>query len=88
MQGASGADEQSAEYYEFNLDGERIELEGASIFSALEGVFQKHLKPRKTHAALRWGNSPFILSPTGLLVRVSNTAHPPQLTGMVFGAGG
>jgi hypothetical protein len=57
------------------MEAEPIELEGASIFSTLEGVFQQVLRPKRSRAALKWGNSPSIFTPLGLWVSASS---PPS----------
>jgi hypothetical protein len=37
---------QKSEYYDITLEIEKLEFKGHSIFSTLEGVFQKTLKPK------------------------------------------
>ncbi|KAL7410893.1 thioredoxin-like protein [Mrakia frigida] len=46
------ADPSKYEYYDVTLELEKIEFEGASIFSTLEGVYQHFLKPRSIES---WG---------------------------------
>lgn len=48
-------DSKKDEYYDTTLEGERVKLEGASIFSVLEGVYQKFLVPKKPESRFAWG---------------------------------
>lgn len=50
-------DSKKDEYYDTTLEGERVRLDGAAIFSVLEGVYQKFLKPKKPESRFAWGTA-------------------------------
>lgn len=55
MPGVVIIDSKKDEYYDTTLEGERVQLEGTSIFSVLEGVYQKFLVPKKAGSKFAWG---------------------------------
>lgn len=48
------ADPNRLEYYDVNLDGQATILDGHSIFSALEGIYQGQLKPKSSQNAFEY----------------------------------
>lgn len=55
MPGVVIIDSKKDEYFDTTLEGEHVKLEGASIFSVLEGVYQGFLAPKKPESRFRWG---------------------------------
>ena len=47
---------QLSEYYDQTLESTPISFDGASIFSTLEGYYQKLLPPKRSETALEWGS--------------------------------
>jgi hypothetical protein len=45
---------QVSEYYDTTIEGNRVEFDGSSIFSVLEGVYQHFLRPKKSELGLEW----------------------------------
>lgn len=44
------------EYYDTTIEGTKIEFEGSSIFSVLEGFYQHFLRPKRIESTLEWGS--------------------------------
>ena len=45
-----------SEYYDMTIEGLRVELEGNSVFSVLEGVYNHFLRAKQSESALEWGS--------------------------------
>jgi hypothetical protein len=47
---------QLSEYYDMTIEGAEISLDGSSIFSVLEGVYQQFLRPKQVESGLEWSS--------------------------------
>ncbi|AFR98909.2 protein disulfide-isomerase domain [Cryptococcus neoformans C23] len=62
------------EYYDTTIEGTKIEFEGSSIFSVLEGFYQHFLRPKRIESTLEWGSR----SASETLISIGETTveHP------------
>ncbi|WVO14772.1 protein disulfide-isomerase domain [Cryptococcus depauperatus] len=62
------------EFYDTTIEGAKIEFDGASIFSVLEGFYQHFLRPKPIESTLVWGSR----NAAGVLISFGelSTEHP------------
>jgi hypothetical protein len=57
------------------IEGNKVEFDGASIFSVLEGFYQHFLVPKRVESTLEWGSR----SATMTLINLSVSKTPDLL---------
>jgi hypothetical protein len=71
----------TSEYYDQTLENTPIAFDGASIFSTLEGFYQKIIPPKRSETALEWGSH----SATMTLINLSVSMRLRSLLARCFG---